>query len=134
MRPRLAPIGSRIAWRLRNVANASCDRAARLARSVRETGDRLTGGGLRSLARRVLTRMLRRAMHQPFLKALGQAVLQPFPGLSARVYRVATKSDSAVTPLGNAAQVVFTATVPGGERFGDRSENKSPPSFKFQIR
>jgi GT2 family glycosyltransferase len=33
-------------------------------------------------------------MSQPFLKALGRSVLQPFPSFSARVYRLATTSTS----------------------------------------
>ena len=75
----------------------------RLFRRVRHTGDRLTGGGLRSLSTRMATKSLHIAMSQPFLKALGRGVLQPFPSFSARVYRLATAPDSIATTADNAA-------------------------------
>jgi hypothetical protein len=40
---------------------------------LRDTGDRLTRGGLRSLAKRVVTESLRSAMSEPFLKTIGRS-------------------------------------------------------------
>ena len=57
---------------------------------LREAGNRLTGGGLRALATRLLSTFLRRAMSHSFLKAVGRSSLQPFPKLSAHLYRLAT--------------------------------------------
>ena len=58
----------------------SVDRAiGRALRRLRETGDRLTGGGLRSLARRALTTLVQRSMHNRRLMALGRAVLKAIP-------------------------------------------------------
>jgi GT2 family glycosyltransferase len=63
----------------------------------RATGDRLTGGGLRSMVKRIITKSVRGVAGQPFLRTLGRTVLQPFPSLSARLYRLATAADTAVT-------------------------------------
>src|SRR5262249_52116142 len=83
---RLRDAGNRVTGGgLRNLAK-------RQLRGLRDAGDRLTGGGLRALGKRVLTASLRRAMSQPALKALGRRVLQPFPSLSQRLYRLATSS------------------------------------------
>ena len=66
-----------------------------LLERARDTGNRLTGGGLRALVKRALRISLRRVMSQPFLKGLGRVVLKPFPNLSAQLYRIGTP-DSAV--------------------------------------
>src|SRR3974377_1044470 len=66
----------------------------RRLRRLRDAGDRLTGGGLRASGKRVLTASLRRAMSQPALKALACGVLQPFSCSSQRLYRLATPSQS----------------------------------------
>jgi GT2 family glycosyltransferase/glycosyltransferase involved in cell wall biosynthesis len=52
---------------------------------LRATGDPLTGGGLRSLAKRVVSKSIARAMGIPFLKRMGRAVQQPFFSLLARI-------------------------------------------------
>jgi Domain of unknown function (DUF4214)/Glycosyl transferase family 2 len=70
--------------------------ASRQLKCLRAAGDRITGGGLRALARRLLLTFLRRAMSQSFLKAVGGSALQPFPKLSAHLYRLAT-APAAVT-------------------------------------
>ena len=44
---------------------------------LRVTGDRITGGGLRSLAKRVLTNWLGSDMSQPFLGTIDRMTLQP---------------------------------------------------------
>src|SRR6516164_1985748 len=61
---------------------------------LREAGNRLTGGGLRALATRLLSTFLRRAISHSFLKAVGRSSLQPFPKLSAHLYRLATVPDA----------------------------------------
>ena len=66
-----------------------------LLQGARDTGNRLTGGGLRALVKRALRISLRRVMSQPFLRGLGRVVLKPFPNLSAQLYRIGTL-DSAV--------------------------------------
>jgi O-antigen biosynthesis protein len=75
----------------------------RLLSRSRNMGDRLTGGGLRSLAKRVMTNSFRSAMGQPFLKALGHGVLQPFPSFSAWLYRLATDPDRLATAVSASA-------------------------------
>src|SRR5271166_1953628 len=65
------------------VDNYSTDGTAQqLARAIRrglgvlrDTGNRLTGGGLRSLTKRVVTEPLRGAVSRPFLKTIGRSVL-----------------------------------------------------------
>jgi GT2 family glycosyltransferase len=68
--------------------------ANRQLRRLRTAGDRITGGGLRALARRLLSTSLRRAMSQSFLRALGRGALRPFPKLSAHLYRLAAVPDA----------------------------------------
>jgi predicted O-methyltransferase YrrM len=69
-------------------------------RRLRAMGDRLTGGGLRSLARRVLRR------------SLPSSTSQPFPVSSTRVYHFSTASDSPDTPLGTGAILSKRAPEP----------------------
>jgi hypothetical protein len=65
------------------VDNYSTDGTAQqLARAIRrgfgglhDTGNWLTGGGLRSLTKRVVTEPLRGAVSRPFLKTIGRSVL-----------------------------------------------------------
>ena len=63
-------------------------------RRLRDAGNSLTGGGLRSLVKRSITKSIRSAMRQPVLKALGRSLLQPFPIFSARLYRLASTPDA----------------------------------------
>ena len=63
--------------------------------SVRAIGDRLTGGGLRSLAKRMLSALVRRCIRHPGLLALGRAVLKPFPTLRASLYQLGTAPEPA---------------------------------------
>jgi 2-polyprenyl-3-methyl-5-hydroxy-6-metoxy-1,4-benzoquinol methylase len=73
----------------------------RVFRRLHKIGDRLTGGGLRSLMKRVATISLRRAMRWPRLRAIGRRLLKPFPAFSARIYNLATVEGSCTlqTPL-----------------------------------
>ena len=68
--------------------------ANRQLKRLRAAGDRITGGGLRALARRLLSTSLRGAMSHSFLKALGSRMLRPFPKLSAHLYRLAMVPDA----------------------------------------
>ena len=69
---------------LRSLAN-------RRLKCLRAAGDRITGGGLRALTGRILSTSLRWAMRHPFLKAVGRNALRPFPKLSAHLYHLATE-------------------------------------------
>jgi FkbM family methyltransferase len=62
--------------------------------SLRDIGDRLTGGGVRVLAQSLLVR----AMRRPRLMALIRGVLKPFPKLTANLDRAETTVDSLATP------------------------------------
>jgi hypothetical protein len=62
---------------------------------LRNAGNRLTGGGLRSLAKRLGRNSLRCAMGQPLLKAIGRNLLRPFPRFSARLFHFASAPDVA---------------------------------------
>jgi hypothetical protein len=60
------------------------------SRVSRDTGDRLTGGGLRCLAKQVVTESLPSAMSEPFLKTIGrswdQLEVWSFPRRQSRRY------------------------------------------------
>jgi FkbM family methyltransferase len=78
------------------LALPSIDRAfGRAARRLHEIGDRFTGGGIRSLASRVLAAPLRRSfsfvLRHPRLAAVPRTLLKPFPRLATGLYRVATQ-------------------------------------------
>jgi glycosyltransferase involved in cell wall biosynthesis len=92
---------------LRSLAN-------RQLRRLRVAGDQITGGGLRAFARRLLSTFLRRAMSQPIPKALGRSLLRPFPSFSARVYRFATTPDTGTAPdtVGAARLVHYPGLTP----------------------
>jgi GT2 family glycosyltransferase len=60
-----------------------------LLRHVQHTGNRITGGGLRSLSRRTLAKSIRIAERQPFLQTVGRRMLQAFPRFSEYLYRLA---------------------------------------------
>jgi hypothetical protein len=64
----------------------------RIWRHLRDAGNRLTGGGLRRLAKRLSQKSLGRAMSQPLLKTVGRNLLRPFPSFSARLYHLAGRS------------------------------------------
>jgi hypothetical protein len=76
---------------LRNLAQQSL-------RRLRDAGDWLTGGGLRALGKRILTASLLRTLRQqPALKALGCGVPQALPDLSQPLCRLATEPDTVLT-------------------------------------
>jgi hypothetical protein len=64
---------------------------------LREIGNRLTGGGLRAMSSRIVSGSARWAMNNRLLLVFGRAILRPFPQLTTRLYKLATKSD----PLGS---------------------------------
>ena len=79
------------------LAVPSVDRAiGRALRRVQQTGDRLTGGGMRSLARRTMNNLVQCSMRSRVLTALGRMMLQPFPKV-ATLYQLATKENSVAT-------------------------------------
>jgi hypothetical protein len=61
---------------------------------LRDAGDRLTGGGLRKLVKRVLKASLHRAAGHPRLIAIGRSALRPFPALTANLERLASRPDA----------------------------------------
>jgi FkbM family methyltransferase len=73
---------------------------------LRKIGDQVTGGGARSLARRVLPALLVRAKRHPALMALGQGALKPFPKLREELNRLVT------TTQGVADQSISSSTGP----------------------
>jgi FkbM family methyltransferase len=86
------------------LALPSVDRAlGRAARRLHEIGDRLTGGGIRALADRVLAAPLRRSLsfviRHPRLAAFPRTLLKPFPRLATDPYRVVTQPDAPVTSV-----------------------------------
>jgi GT2 family glycosyltransferase/glycosyltransferase involved in cell wall biosynthesis len=99
-------------------------RVGSVFRRLRVAGNRLTGGGFRSLARRAVAKLLRGAMRHSFLRALGRRVLQPFPAFSRYLYRLGITRDS-VAPSGSPGLRV-------GEK--DRSKSHHPePSRRIRI-
>jgi FkbM family methyltransferase len=56
--------------------------------------NRLSGGGLAQLIKRLASKLLHCPMKQPFLKAFGRNVLQPFSGLATRLHDLVTAPDS----------------------------------------
>jgi FkbM family methyltransferase len=69
-----------------------------LAKRTRVLGDQLTGGGLRSLAKRLLATLIRWAMGQRALLTMGQTVLKPFPRLATSFYQLAAAPDPVTLP------------------------------------
>ena len=61
---------------------------------MRETGDRFTGGGLRSLARRVLANFVQRSMAKSDRNGCGQNYVKAFPKGSSDAYNLATERDA----------------------------------------
>jgi GT2 family glycosyltransferase len=72
--------------------------AASLLQRARHAGNRMTGGGLRNLSRKLSAKALRSAMDRPVIKSFARRLLQPFPQLSARLYRMASPSGGAAVP------------------------------------
>jgi FkbM family methyltransferase len=78
----------------------SLDRAiGRLLRLGRDAGNRITGGGVRALAKWTLNESLRRVMRHPVSAALSRLVLKPFPRLTTTVYQIAKTEDGGATLL-----------------------------------
>jgi hypothetical protein len=112
----------RLDTRIRNLetqlAGPSIDRATgRVLSRLHKTGDRLTGGGIRASAKRVLIASLRRylslAVRHPRLAAIPRVLLKPFPKQTAALYQLVAPPDrAAVTAASAAALPVETATAP----------------------
>jgi SAM-dependent methyltransferase len=110
-----------------NLGTLSATRALRNGfERLRQTGDRLTGGGLRSLGKRLMRQIILSAMNQPFLRTLGRNVLQPFPNTSLILYRVAT------TPLpGNPASPTLPEDESGAQI--ESSQKGTPANPRAEI-
>jgi hypothetical protein len=72
------------------LATPAITRALRL---LRQKGDQITGGGLRSLTKGTFRKAARRAIQQPHILAVARKILRPFPKLTASLYEMATKPD-----------------------------------------
>jgi len=96
-----------------------------LAKRTRALGDRITGGGLRSLAKRVPGALARWAMRQRTLLVVGRTILKPFPKLTASLYRLATTPNAIGTPL-------RPPSSPSDRQFPDGS--KFPPDLPASAR
>jgi FkbM family methyltransferase len=70
----------------------------RALRGLRERGDRITGGGLRSLTKRAFQKTIRWAMQQSQILAAPRKTLRPFPKLTTTLYNV-TKGEEAPAAL-----------------------------------
>ncbi len=89
--------------------------------SIRQLGDQITGGGLRSLTKRSVATLVRWAMRRPALLAVGRTVLKPFPTFTADLYRLATTQSappphSSPTELVRSDTSVEPATLPASAR------------------
>ena len=87
-----------LSWRLTWPLRVIRDAGARLLKETRHAGNRITGGGLRNLSRRLITKVLRSAIGCPVIKSFARRLLQPFPSFSEGLYRLATASGSLVGP------------------------------------
>jgi O-antigen biosynthesis protein len=70
---------------------AHCDRtlvvqAYRFFARLRGAGNRLTGGGLRALAKRLTTKLVQCVRQNPGLWALACAILKPVPGVASQLF------------------------------------------------
>jgi O-antigen biosynthesis protein len=63
-----------------------------LLNRIREIGDRLTGGGIRNLSKRIGGKAVSALMSNPLLLVLGRACLKPFPRFTSRLYQLARSS------------------------------------------
>ncbi len=90
LQARLEQLSERIHQLEGQLAVPSVDRAlGRALRRAHEAGDRITGGGLRSLGRRALAGVVQRSMRDQRLLALGRTILSPFPRLTTALYQLA---------------------------------------------
>jgi FkbM family methyltransferase len=87
-----------------------------LAKRIRGLRDRATGGGLRSLAKRTLTILVRWSMRSPALLAVGRTLLKPFPKVTTNLYQLATAPDASPTGSLSADGDKELATLPVSAR------------------
>ena len=107
-----------------HLALPSFDRAiGRALKRVHTTGDRLTGGGLRSMASRVLTTSVQLSMRNRWIMPLGRTVLRPFPKVATSLYQLATKQDVVATFRGQCRSGIRHKLL--GFRIGFRRGNRS---------
>jgi FkbM family methyltransferase len=91
---------------------------------LRSAGNRLTGGGLRSLAKRTLQPALRSLARIPWFVSFGRTLLKPFPRLSGEVWRLSLSSEtseeankSTHEEQSSSEDIVAGLTGPARERF-----------------
>ena len=118
LQARLDHLSGRIRQLEAQLAVPSVDRAiGRACKRLHETGDRITGGGLRSLGRRALAGMVQRSMRDRRALALGRTILSPFPRVTTALYELATptknkKQTGASPPAPTPAAPQPTAVAP----------------------
>lgn len=93
---------------------------------LRDAGERLTGGGIRALSKRLLLNVVRRlmamVMRRPRLLALAHTFLKPFPRVTWRLNRLAEIADPfagrVYLPSGRLSNYVdaITMTLPASAR------------------
>jgi FkbM family methyltransferase len=99
LQARLEHLSGRIHQLEVQLAAPSVDRAiGRAMRRAREVGDRITGGGLRSLVKRTLAGMVQRSMRDRRVLALGRTILSPFPRLTTGLYELAASTKDRPQP------------------------------------
>jgi hypothetical protein len=81
-------------------------------KNLRALGNRLTGGGLRALAKNAFAGSARRVMNNPVILSFGRALLKPFPDLTSRLYRLASEAGPSNRPadsdaLSASARIVY---------------------------
>jgi hypothetical protein len=83
---------------------------------LRAAGNRLTGGGLRSLGKRALENLVHWAMASPAIRALVRRVLQPWPKTSVRLSQLGSSAQSTPTkPTGNTSRSLIGKSRPTPE-------------------
>lgn len=80
---------------------------------LRAAGNRLTGGGLRSLGKRALEKVVHWAMASPAIRAVVRRVLQPWPKTSVRLSQLGASAQSApAKPAGNTLRSLIWKSRP----------------------
>jgi hypothetical protein len=90
--------------------------------SLRETGERITGGGIRALGKLLFVKFVRRlmamVMRRPRLMAFIYALLKPFPRVTWQFNRLAAFASRIYIPSGRLSKYVdaITMTLPASAR------------------
>jgi hypothetical protein len=84
---------------------------------LRNLGDRMTGGGLRALARKTILVL----MQQRQLMAVARTILKPFPKLTTSLYNAATQAAALPSPSKPRDEAEILAALPASARRTYRS-------------